>query len=412
MERNEFLNSVFGYKKIKDELYEIRSWYLYRNLNEEERKEFLPKGILFYGEPGYGKTLLIREFAKSFGYKVFIVEGDSENLDEILAKIYEEARKEKNSIIIIDELDRLVEKDTKLERILQMQLDGYNKNGNILTLASANEIALLPSSLLREGRFDRKFNITIGNNKELKEIISRLLELRGFKLDENEIGELALNFRYESIAMIKSVFNNVYFRYGSNPKVDDFISEINFMDSGYISNKEDLIVKDYIAVHEAGHALYLEKFCRKLNFLRVICNENGGKTYNGNFDSIDDLDTRLDGVEVSLAGLVAEEIIFKRHDIGSSDDLDKAYEAAYRLVNRTMINGFSYYCNYRCVCRKEQASEYENKIFAIKTKKFLKREYKRVKRKLSKYKKEILLIANEIEKNKGITKKELLKILS
>ena len=47
MERNEFLNSVFGYKKIKDELYEIRSWYLSRNLNEEERKEFLPKGILF-----------------------------------------------------------------------------------------------------------------------------------------------------------------------------------------------------------------------------------------------------------------------------------------------------------------------------------------------------------------------------
>lgn len=47
MERKEFLKNVFGYHKIKDELYEIRSWYL-NEKNDEGRKEFLPKGILFY----------------------------------------------------------------------------------------------------------------------------------------------------------------------------------------------------------------------------------------------------------------------------------------------------------------------------------------------------------------------------
>lgn len=182
--RNEFLTKVYGYEGIKDELYEILGWYLNNDL-EEDKKEFLPHGILFYGDPGQGKTLLMREFAKTFNYKIFVLEGDKENLDEVLVSTYKEAKKEeKGAIVIIDEVDRLVERDTKLERVLQTELDGFKKEGNVLTLASANFYYDLPDSLVREGRFDRKYEIKVFNNKELKDIIKHLLKDRGFNIEK------------------------------------------------------------------------------------------------------------------------------------------------------------------------------------------------------------------------------------
>lgn len=412
MERSNFLSNVYGYKAIKDELYEVRSWYLNKELLiDNDKKEYLPKGILFYGEPGFGKTLLLREFASSFDYKVFIIEGDSENLDEVLLATYKKARLEKNAIVVIDELDRLVAKDTKLERVLQMELDGFNKEGNILTLASANDIDDLPYSLLREGRFDRKFNIRITDKNELKEIIYKFLEIRGFKLDDYEIEELTLNLRHEPISLIRTIFNNVYFRYGINATLENFINEYTFIDSGCITNKENFKVDDFVAIHEAGHALYLYKLTRKLDVLRVICNEDGGRTYNASFDSIDDLDTRLDNVEVSLAGIAAEELFFNGHSVGADEDLERAYRVSFRLVNRTMINGLNYFSLRDDYYSIDETSEFENKLFAIKTNKFVKKKYRLVKKQLKKYKDEILLLASYIKENKGITRKEIVKLL-
>lgn len=412
MERNNFLNKVYGYKAIKDELYEVRSWYLNKELlSDNEKKEYLPKGILFYGDPGYGKTLLLREFAKSFDYKVFIIEGDSENLDEVLLATYKKARLEKNAIVVIDELDRLVAKDTKLERVLQMELDGFNKEGNVLTLASANDIDNLPYSLLREGRFDRKFNIRITDKNELKEIIFKFLEIRDFKLDDYEIEELTLNLRHEPISLIRTIFNNVYFRYGKNATLENFINEYTFLDSGCIKNNDNFKVDDFVAIHEAGHALYLYKLTRKLDVLRVICNEDGGRTYNANFDSIDDLETRLDNVEVSLAGIVAEELFFNYHSVGADEDLERAYKVSFKLVNRTMINGLNYFSLRDNSYSLDETSEFENKLFAIKTNKFIKKKYRFVKRRLKKYKNEIFLLARYIKENNGITRKEIVKLL-
>lgn len=402
MERKEFLNKVFGYERIKDELYEIRSWYLDEKL-EEDKREYLPKGILFYGEPGYGKTLLIREYAKSFDYKIFIVEGDAENLDEVLAKTYEDARKEKNSIVIIDELDRLVDKDTKLERVLQMQLDGINKDGNVLTLASANYIFELPDALLREGRFDRKFKIEIHDKKELEEILNNLIKIRGFNLNQNEIDELSQHLKYQSVSSIKSIFNSVYFRYGLNAKIDDFINEYLFNDTGEIPDNDNLIVKDDVAIHEAGHALYIYKYSQKYKFLRVIITKDGGRTYSSPIEVFDCKKSMIERLDISLAGMVAEKILLKEYDTGSRDDLNKAYDKAFDLVNKHLICGFNYFCSDYNSRHKDEISEFENKLFAKRANKFMKKRYKIVKRRLRKYKKEIALLGKIIKEKKGLT---------
>ena len=209
MERKDFLNEVYGYEYIKDELFLIRSWYLDKKI-DEDKFDLLPKGILFYGGPGNGKTLLLREFSQSFGFKVFVFKGEEEELDKSLTKLYEEARKEKKAIIVIDELDRLVDKDQKFERVLQAELDGYTKNINILTLASANQIRRLPESLLRAGRFDRKFLIEVRGFNNLKSVIDGFLNQRNFKLKEEDVDELTNIFKTSSISEIKLIFNNVY----------------------------------------------------------------------------------------------------------------------------------------------------------------------------------------------------------
>ena len=69
------------------------------------RKHFFLKVFFFFGDPGEGKTLIVREYSKSFNYPIFIIEGNNDNVEnEVIAK-YDLARKENNAIIIIDELD-------------------------------------------------------------------------------------------------------------------------------------------------------------------------------------------------------------------------------------------------------------------------------------------------------------------
>ena len=66
----------------------------------------LPKGILFYGDPGEGKTHIVREYSKSFNYPIFVIEGNDDNVLDEVVKAYENASKEKNAIVVIDEIDK------------------------------------------------------------------------------------------------------------------------------------------------------------------------------------------------------------------------------------------------------------------------------------------------------------------
>ena len=410
--RNEFLTKVYGYEGVKDELYQILGWYLNNELSEDKR-EFLPHGILFYGDPGQGKTLLMREFAKTFDYKIFVIEGDKENLDEVLVSTYKEAKKEeKGAIVIIDEVDRLVERDTKLERVLQTELDGFKKEGNVLTLASANFYYDLPDSLVREGRFDRKYEIKVFNNKELKDIIKHLLKDRSFNIEkvDDEVDELRQHLSGSSISKIKTLFNMVYFKKGKEAELDDFINELTFLDTGCVESKEDYIVPRVIALHEAGHALYIYKFSKSKKFFRIRCYEQRGYTYSTDV-SHDNRENQIEDIQISLAGLVAEELFYKKHDIGCFNDLEKAYSSSFKLMNEVNINTIDFHAPKSLKYRGESISEYEKKTYAKRVNKFLKKNYHIVKRRLRKYKNELSIIADEVVKNKVVKREGLIRLI-
>lgn len=407
---DEFLKNIYGYKRLKEELYLIRSWYLNEN-NLNNNKKLLPKGILFYGNPGEGKTLFIREFSKSFNYPIFEIKGDDENLENEITSTYDLARKEKCAIVVIDELDQLVEKDNKLIRILYSQLDGFNESGNVLTLATANNYCNLPEALLREGRFDRKFKVSCNDKEDFKEIIEKFLLDRNLKFDENEKYELIEELLGYSISKTKSIFDFASLKYGDSCSLDDIFNTVDYLDSGYIKKTNGVDVSNVCAVHEAGHALYCYLFNRKNKFQRIYFTDYGGRTVIRYISKYVDRDCLLERLQNYLAGIAAEEIIFKKHDVGCDKDLKNAKRIVYKLIIENCINKVDYFIYNYDYEMGNGISCHMSKIIDVRVAKFLNKNFKYVKRKLKKHKKDIMILSNYLLENKSIKSEELEKLI-
>ena len=202
----------------------------------------------------------------------------------------------------------------------------------------------------------------------------------------------------------------VYFKKGKIAELDDFINELTFLDTGCVENKEDYVVPRVIALHEAGHALYVYKFSKNKKFFRIKCYEQRGYTYSTNI-SFDDRENQIEDIQISLAGLVAEELFYKKHDIGCFNDLEDAYFSSFKLMNGVNINGVNFHSPKYLKYYGESISEYEKKSYAKRVNNFMMKNYHLVKRRLRRYKKELNLIADEVIKNKILKRNELIRLI-
>ncbi|WKK93697.1 AAA family ATPase [Clostridioides difficile] len=175
---------VAGLDEVKEELFEIvdfmKSPQKYQKMGAK-----IPKGVLFYGPPGTGKTLLASAVAGETNSSFFNVTGSEfvEKYVGVGAKrvrtLFEKARKEAPSIIFIDEIDAVGakrhlesnnEKDQTLNQLL-VEMDGFNKDSNVLIIGATNRLDLLDEALLRPGRFDRHIHIGAPNYHTRFEIL-------------------------------------------------------------------------------------------------------------------------------------------------------------------------------------------------------------------------------------------------
>ncbi len=161
---------VGGIEPAKEELREAIEWPM-KYSDSFKRMGILPaKGILLYGPPGSGKTLLAKAAAKESGANFIQVKGPSllsmwvGKSEEGMRKVFERARQVAPCIIFFDEIDSLagrrgVETGTKVtERVLNQMLaemDGLEDLRNVIVIGATNRPDMLDPALLRPGRFDK-----------------------------------------------------------------------------------------------------------------------------------------------------------------------------------------------------------------------------------------------------------------
>jgi transitional endoplasmic reticulum ATPase len=156
-----------------------------------------PKGVLLYGPPGCGKTLLAKAVANESGANFISISGP-----EIMSKwygesekrvrdIFEEAEKNAPSIIFIDEIDALAPKREEVtgevERRVVSQLltcmDGLKKRGKVIVIAATNRPNAIDPALRRTGRFDREIEIPVPDRDGRLEILK--IHTRNMPLDKD-----------------------------------------------------------------------------------------------------------------------------------------------------------------------------------------------------------------------------------
>src|SRR5918996_6614740 len=175
-------------------------------------------GILMYGSPGCGKTLIAKALASESEANFFIINGPEimnkyyGETEARLRDIFKEARESAPSIIFIDEIDAIAPKreeafgDVEKRVVAQLLalMDGMSERGNVIVLGATNRPESIDPALRRPGRFDREIEIGVPNAQGRFEILG--IHTRGMPLAQDvDLQELASELNGYTGADIKAL---------------------------------------------------------------------------------------------------------------------------------------------------------------------------------------------------------------
>ncbi len=203
-------DKVVGYETIKNELLQICDMIRNREIYEKMGAR-LPQGVLLYGDPGLGKTLIAKSFIEESGLKSFVLRRDKGN-DFVagITEIFREAKENAPSIVFLDDMDKFANQDRNhrdAEEYVAVQAGIDEVKGcNVFILATANAIWKLPDSLVRSGRFDRKIEVKCPTDKDADKIVRYYLS--GKKIaDSIDMDDLSKMISYTSCAELETILN-------------------------------------------------------------------------------------------------------------------------------------------------------------------------------------------------------------
>jgi len=175
-------------------------------------------GILLYGPPGCGKTLLAKVMASESEANMFPINGPEimnkyyGETEAKLREIFKEAKDNSPSIIFIDEIDAIAPKreevygDVEKRVVAQLLalMDGLNDRGNVIVLGATNRPDSVDPALRRPGRFDREFEISVPNEEGRLEVLE--IHTRGMPIsDDIDLKDLSAELHGYTGADIKSL---------------------------------------------------------------------------------------------------------------------------------------------------------------------------------------------------------------
>ena len=392
---------IAGYEKIKKELLTIRDWILNGPKNADIR---LPKGILFHGRPGNGKTLFLKEYSESFDARVFSIDGNEEKTCDEIRKTFLMTKAHPFAIVLIDEIDLLIGNRPDVERIIQSELDGIDSNHYLLVLATTNHISALDDALLRRGRFDRIFTIDKPDYQSRKELLSFYFQKLGISGDI-DLEYLAHVMIDTSCADITAIANDVLLRHGK--EVTTFDVEDSF--SRIADNRfDELMMFDpsktniEVAYHEVGHSLmvYKNRQIFKLFKAYFLDDDRLGVTRFFPMDErYDATEILFQEIEIALGGYVMVKEVFHRLPSGTSSDLQGCRDDAVRLVNKLGYAGPQFVLPWFSP-KSRMESEGAKRRNELAMEKLIHKTEKRVRKYLKKHRKEADKLA-EIMMQKG-----------
>jgi len=241
-------NMIGGLKKQIDEVIETLELPLTNPELFTEVGVEPPHGILLYGPPGNGKTLIAKAVAHR-AKATFIRMSGSELVQKYIGEgarlvrdVFEIAREKAPSIVFIDEIDSVGSRRTydgttgssEVNRTmvqLLAELDGFDARGDVKIVAATNRIDLLDPALLRPGRFDRIIEIPMPDNEGRREIFR--IHTRNMKLENVDFEELIEMTAGLSGAEIKAIVTEagmfVIRRKGKAVAMADFKDAFNKM---------------------------------------------------------------------------------------------------------------------------------------------------------------------------------------
>ncbi len=356
---NVTFKDVAGLEEEKTELIEIVN-FLKEPKKFQDMGAKIPKGILLYGKPGTGKTLIAKAIAGEAGVP-FISMSGSEFIEMFaglgasrVRKLFEKAKKVSPCIVFIDEIDAIgsrrtsgsgaeTENNQTLNQLL-VEMDGFETDETVIVLAATNRPEMLDKALLRPGRFDRQITIAAPDAKGREEILK--IHAKNKKLSpEISLEEIATDTAGFTGAELANVLNEsaiiATIKEHKEITMDDLEEAVKKVTVGLEKHSRVISDKDkkLTAYHEAGHAVVSKYLPTQADVKEVSIIPRGvagGYTmYKTNEDKYYISKTEMEEKLIALlGGRAAEKIAINDISTGASNDIEVATEVAKDMVTK------------------------------------------------------------------------------
>ena len=349
---------VAGVDEAIEELQEVKE-YLANPAKFQAMGAKIPRGVLLFGPPGSGKTLLARAVAGEAGVPFYSISG-SDFVEMFVGvgaarvrDLFEQAKQSAPAIVFIDEIDAVGrhrgaglggghdEREQTLNQLL-VEMDGFDQRTAVILMAATNRPDILDPALLRPGRFDRQIVVDRPDLEGRKGILK--VHARGKPFDETvDLTTIARRTPGFTGADLSNVVNEsalLAARWGkkaiSMKEVEEAIDRVMAgpeRKTRVMSERE----KRVIAYHEGGHALVAHILPNTDPVHKISVIPRGRALgYTLTLPEEDKfLMTReelADELAMLMGGRVAEELIVGDITTGAANDIERATKVARQMV--------------------------------------------------------------------------------